>query len=52
MASDKKTPQEASKLFHNSIKASVSPKATGAAKKKVKEQPKEPITKSMGGKGG
>ena len=31
---DKKTPQEASKLFHNIIKASVSPKATGAAPKK------------------
>ena len=32
--SDKKTPKEASQLFHNIIKASVSPKATGDAKKK------------------
>jgi len=38
--SDKKTPQEASKLFHNIIKASVSPKATGAVEKKVKAKPK------------
>gem|GEM_PF-6884473 len=29
--SDKKTPREASQLFHNIIKASVSLKATGAA---------------------
>jgi hypothetical protein len=31
---DEKTPKEASLLFHNIFKASVSPKATGAAKKK------------------
>jgi len=31
---DKKTPKEASQLFHNIIKASVSPKATGDAKRK------------------
>lgn len=49
--SDKKTPQEASKLFHNIIKASVSPKATGAAKKKEKKEP-IPKVKSIGGKGG
>lgn len=40
--SDKKTPQEASQLFHNIIKASVSPKATGEVKKKeVKPKPKK-----------
>jgi hypothetical protein len=39
---DKKTPQEASQLFHNIIKASVSPKATGAVKKKeAKPKPKK-----------
>jgi hypothetical protein len=31
---DEKNPKEASQLFHNIIKASVSPKATGAGKKK------------------
>jgi hypothetical protein len=36
--SDKKSPKEASQLFHNIMKASVSPKATGAAEKK--EEPK------------
>ena len=36
--SDKKTPQEASLLFHNIIKASVSPKATGAVEKKEKKE--------------
>jgi predicted transcriptional regulator len=40
MAEDKKTPKEASQLFHNIIKASVSPKATGAVEKKVKSRPK------------
>lgn len=42
--SDKKTPKEASQLFHNIIKASVSPKATGAVapkKKEVKPKPKK-----------
>jgi hypothetical protein len=40
--SDKKTPKEASQLFHNIIKASVSPKATGTPKKKeVKPKPKK-----------
>jgi hypothetical protein len=41
---DKKTPQEASKLFHKIIKASVSPKAAGSAEKKdkkVKPKPKK-----------
>lgn len=39
--SDKKTPKEASQLFHDIIKASVSPKPTGAAKRKeVKPKPK------------
>ncbi|MDB5141571.1 MAG: hypothetical protein JWQ66_284 [Mucilaginibacter sp.] len=39
--SDKKNPKEASQLFHNIIKASVSPKATGAVKKKpVEKKPK------------
>lgn len=39
---DEKTPKEASKLFHGIIAASVSPKATGAAKKKVsKPKPKK-----------
>lgn len=42
--SDKKTPQEASNIFHNIIKASVSPKATGAAEKKDKPKAK-PKTK-------
>ena len=32
--SDKKNPKEASQLFHNIIKASVSPKAIGNMKKK------------------
>ena len=40
--SDKKTPKEASKLFHNIIKASVSPKATGGKdKKEAKPKPKK-----------
>jgi len=49
--SDKKTPKEASQLFHNIIKASVSPKATGSVapksatekkpKKEVKHKPKK-----------
>jgi hypothetical protein len=41
--SDKKTPKEASQLFHKIIKASVSPKATAAVEKKdkrVKSKPK------------
>ena len=38
--SDKKTPKEASQLFHNIIKASVSPKATGAVEKKEKKEVK------------
>ncbi|MGZ3767542.1 MAG: hypothetical protein ACXVA2_22960 [Mucilaginibacter sp.] len=37
---DEKTPKEASKLFYNIIKASVSPKATGAVEKKSKAKPK------------
>lgn len=37
---DKKNPKEASKLFHNIIKASVSPKATGAVVKKYKPKAK------------
>ena len=42
--SDKKTPKEASQLFHNIIKASVSPKATGAAtEKKDKKEVKPTI---------
>ena len=41
--SDKKPPKEASQLFHNIIKASVSPKATGVATPKKKEtKPKLP----------
>jgi hypothetical protein len=39
---DKKTPQEASKLFHNIIKAPVSPKATGSAEKKYKKIKSKP----------
>ena len=31
---DEKTPKEASELFHKIMKASMSPKATGAVKKK------------------
>lgn len=46
--SDKKTPKEASQLFHNIIKASVSPKATGAAKKKAVK----PAPKTEGGNAG
>jgi len=38
--SNKKTPKEASKVFHSIIKASVSPKATGAAEKKDKPKAK------------
>lgn len=38
--SDEKTPKEASKLFYNIIKASVSPKATGAVEKKAKKEVK------------
>ena len=39
---EKKTPKEASQLFHNIIKTSVSPKATGAKEKKeVKPKPKK-----------
>jgi len=37
---DEKTPKEASQLFHNIIKASVSPKATGDAEKKEKKEVK------------
>jgi hypothetical protein len=39
-----KTPKEASTIFHNIIKASVSPKATGskvAEKKEAKQKPKK-----------
>lgn len=45
--SDKKNPKEASQLFHNIIKASVSPKATGAVtpKKTDKAQKDNPKTK-------
>jgi hypothetical protein len=40
--SDEKTPKEASQLFHNIIKASVSPRATGTVEKKeVKPNPKK-----------
>jgi hypothetical protein len=39
--SDKKTPKEASQLFHNIIKASVSPKATGSVEKEIKPKPKK-----------
>ena len=39
---DEKNPKEASQLFYNIIKASVSPKATGAVEKKdkLKAKPK------------
>jgi hypothetical protein len=43
MAKDK-TPKEASLIFHNIIKASVSPKATGSKvseKKEAKQKPKK-----------
>jgi hypothetical protein len=36
----KKSPKEASQLFHSIIKASVSPKATGAVEKKDKKEVK------------
>jgi hypothetical protein len=50
--SDKKTPKEASQLFHNIIKASVSPKATGATtpKKPTDEEIIEAIKKRFDAK--
>ncbi|HEY4323398.1 MAG TPA: hypothetical protein VGN20_05410 [Mucilaginibacter sp.] len=38
--SDEKTLKEASKIFFDVIKASVSPKATGVVKKKKEDKPK------------
>ena len=38
-----KTPKEASQLFHNIIKASISSKATGAAEKKEGEADKKEV---------
>jgi hypothetical protein len=37
---DEKTPKEASELFHKIMKASMSPKATGAVEKKDKPKAK------------
>ena len=37
---DEKTPKEASELFHRIMKASMSPKATGAVEKKEKKEVK------------
>ena len=46
--SDERKPKEASKLFYDMIKASVSPKATGAAKKKeVKPKTKKWTNSTM-----
>jgi len=37
---EKKSPKEASTIFHNIIKASVSPKATGSKTEKKEVKPK------------